>query len=141
MTPNEKIYDDRVKADKSKGFKGDFTTVVPWLYDYGEAVALSKKYHRPLFLAFATEGCGPCEIRKTHTYPDRRVWESLTTEFIPVFVYTDSTSRTAPERALAAKYGITRYPGAIVDRLDGSPPRGFVPPVEPSDFLTVLKAQ
>lgn len=141
MTPNEKAYDDRVKADKAKEFKGDFTTVVPWVYDYGEAVKLAKKLHRPLFLAFATEGCGPCEVRKQQTYPAPQVWAALTTEYIPVFVYTDSTTKTSSERALASKYGITRYPNAIVDRLDGSLPKKFTPPVDPNEFITVLHAQ
>ena len=141
MSPSEKAYDERVKADKAKEPKGDISTSIPWMYDYGEAIKLAKKFRRPLFLAFATEGCGPCEVRKQQTYPNSTTWNVITKEYIPVYVFTDGTSKTESEKQLALKYGVTRYPNAVVDRLDGSPFKEFIPPVDPNDFVTVLRAQ
>jgi len=113
--------------------KKDQPTVVEWQYDLKEAKRLSQSLNRPMFLAFSTTGCLPCERAKAFVFPKSKVIDKLQQEYVPVWVYVKD-SRT---QSIANEYGISRFPKSVVawpDQKVGV----FTTPDDPDLFLSEL---
>ncbi len=65
---------------------------VKWLKDYGKAITLAKKLHRPVLIDFAASWCVPCSMMDKHTWPAEAVREALDSKVIPLRIDMDGKS-------------------------------------------------
>ena len=93
---------------------------IAWLDDYGQALALARRTHRPLLLQFQTPGCVWCAKMDAETFASPDVID-LSRRFVCVRV------DDAQDGAVCAHYGILEYPttlfadaqGRVLGRLTG----------------------
>jgi len=76
-------------------------------------VAVAEK--RPLYVEFSAVWCGPCQDMQHGTYRDPEVVRRLRERFVPVRSDIDN------QAAIAARYGVTAVPDAVVLDPDGTP--------------------
>ncbi|MGE5607841.1 MAG: thioredoxin family protein [Bacillota bacterium] len=105
-------------------FKGMFYRVsgspapsdgIPWRTDFNAALAESKQSGKPVLLDFSASWCPPCQVMKHDVWPDPKVREAVTTDYIPVLIDIDA----AGNQAVAARYGIDAIPAILIVDADG----------------------
>jgi thioredoxin-related protein len=110
--------------------------VIPSPTSYTEAMSLSKRYNKKLFLVFSATWCGACKEMKQNVWPDKSVKEALS-KYVVYFVDVDK------ERELANQYGIRSIPQyGIFDVSEGTakPIKVTAGDMSVQDFLTWLNA-
>jgi len=83
--------------------------------NWNEALQLSKKEGKPIFLDISAGWCGPCKMLKANTFPDSEVGEFYNSNFINVAV--DGEKGEGIE--LARKYRIKGYSTLLFVNPDG----------------------
>jgi thioredoxin-related protein len=76
---------------------------------WDEALKLSRKEGKPIFLDISASWCGPCKKLKEHTFPNEEVGEFYNANFINVAVDGEKGEGVV----LARKYKIQGYPSLI----------------------------
>lgn len=77
-------------------------------FEYEEALAAAKKYHKPLLLDFTGHTCSNCRQMEENVWADERVLKRLKNDFILASLYVDDKT-TLPE----ADWKISDYDGKV----------------------------
>lgn len=108
--------------------------IIPWRTDYAQAVQEAKASHKPLFLYFTADWCGPCQSLRHTTWADHDVERALRA-YVPVKLDIDAASN----RPLVQEYVHDAIPCFVVFQADGSVQKSSIGALEPDDFLAWLK--
>ena len=85
--PSDRKYADRLSEHTPMGFEA--------FYDLEEAKAYAREQGKPVFIDFTGKNCGNCREMEHYIWPEPKVKELLTNEFIIVSLFTDFTPITA----------------------------------------------
>lgn len=83
---------------------------------WDEALALSKKEGKPIFLDAYASWCGPCKILKSRVFTNEEVGAYYNSHFINV----EMDMEKGEGKNLARKYRVTAYPSLFFINSDGS---------------------
>ncbi|MDC1221410.1 thioredoxin family protein [Salibacteraceae bacterium] len=81
-----------------------------------EAVALSEKEGKPIFLDAYASWCGPCKMLKSRVFTNEEVGSYYNDNFINMKMDMEK----GEGKALARKYRVTAYPSLFFINADGS---------------------
>ena len=63
---------------------------ITWYTDLNEALTVSKKENKPIFIEFGSSSCAYCQKMNSETYSDSNVQEKLNNNYISVAIDGDS---------------------------------------------------
>ena len=82
--------------DKPKGFNPYF--------DYEEGLAYAKKMHKPAMIDFTGHACVNCRKMEANVWPDKRVAQMISHEYVLIQLYVDDkTDLAANEQSMTAE--------------------------------------
>lgn len=87
--PSDRKYADRLSEHTPMGFEA--------FYDLEEAKAYAREQGKPVFIDFTGKNCGNCREMEHYIWPEPKVKELLTNEFIIVSLFTDENTIDLPE--------------------------------------------
>ncbi len=87
--PSDRKYADRLSEHTPMGFEA--------FYDLEEAKAYAREQDKPVFIDFTGKNCGNCREMEHYIWPEPKVKELLTNEFIIVSLFTDENTIDLPE--------------------------------------------
>lgn len=99
-------------------------TGVKW-YPYEVGMEKMKAEGKIGFLHFYTDWCTYCKLMNSQTFSDKRVFNYLNENFIPIRINAEQ------EKQVAQKYGVDRFPSNWFISKDGqnlANRPGFIPP-------------
>ena len=82
--------------DLPHGLKGYF--------DYKQAVACSRKQHKPIFIDFTGHGCVNCRQMEANVWSDPRVLKKLRNDYIILALYVDDKYKLPKEEWVRSSY-------------------------------------
>lgn len=82
--------------DLPHGIKGYF--------DYDQALAMSKKYDKPIFVDFTGHGCVNCREMEANVWSDPKVLKLLKNKFIVVALYVDDKTELPENEWFTSEY-------------------------------------
>ena len=101
---------------------------LPWLTDYGAALAQARAEGKPLFVDFTGVTCTNCRWNEKNVFPRGDVQQELS-QYVRVQLYTDRPGDVANQKLQLAKFGDVALPlygvvnpqtGAVVDKYAGT---------------------
>ncbi|MBU3680221.1 MAG: DUF255 domain-containing protein [Candidatus Kapabacteria bacterium] len=108
----------------------NFVTVASW----SEALDLSRKANKPIFLDAFTDWCGWCKVMDKETFSDPDVAAYMNAHFVNVKMEME----TGEGIDVAMKYRISSFPTFKVFGVDGSPTYTVMGYQPPKDWLKTL---
>jgi thioredoxin-related protein len=108
----------------------NFITVTSW----SEALELSKKANKPIFLDAFTDWCGWCKVMDKETFSDPDVATFMNANFVNVKMEME----TGEGIDVAMKYRISSFPTFKVFAVDGTPTYTVMGYQPPKDWLKSL---
>jgi thiol:disulfide interchange protein len=106
---------------------------IAWRESVPEALKEAKRTNKPVFLDFAAEWCGPCQLMKKNTFTDKKVIAELR-KWISVHVDVDQQEK------VARQYGIEAMPTMIIVNPSGSAVAKTLGYHDASELLSWLRA-
>jgi thioredoxin 1 len=101
--------------------------------DWKKALLEAKKQNKLIFLDAYASWCGPCQLLKRNTFPDKEAGEFYNKNFINVAVNMEKGDGPA----LAAQYQVDAYPTLVIADADGNMvtyTKGYIRPKQLIDF-------
>lgn len=108
----------------------NFVAITSW----SEALELSKKANKPIFLDAFTDWCGWCKVMDKETFSDPDVAAFMNAHFVNVKMEME----TGEGVDVAMKYRISSFPTFKVFAVDGAPTYTFMGYQPPKDWLATL---
>ena len=88
---------------------------IPWRRSVEKGLAEAKQSGKPVFLDFSASWCPPCQEMKRISWPDPRVEQVITRNFIPVQIDGDQPDA----QAASEKYDVIYIPALFILDPDG----------------------
>jgi thioredoxin-related protein len=101
--------------------------------DWNKALLEAKKQNKLIFLDAYASWCGPCQLLKRNTFPDKEAGEFFNKNFINVAVNMEKGNGPA----LVAQYQVDAYPTLVIADADGNMvtyTKGYISPKQLIDF-------
>jgi thioredoxin-related protein len=101
--------------------------------DWKKALLEAKKQNKLIFLDAYASWCGPCQLLKRKTFPDKEAGEFYNKNFINVAVNMEKGDGPA----LAAQYQVDAYPTLVIADADGNMvtyTKGYISPKQLIEF-------
>ncbi len=86
---------------------GDFLDLphgIKGYFDYDQALAMSKKYDKPIFVDFTGHGCVNCREMEANVWSDPKVLKLLKNKFIVVALYVDDKTELPENEWITSEY-------------------------------------
>ena len=106
--------------------------IIPWRASYPAALDEARSAHKPVFLYFTADWCGPCQSLKHTTWADKSV-EAALRDYVPVKVDIDAHGD------VATKYNVNSIPAYCVLDTGGNVVGNWVGAYPPAEFIAELK--
>ncbi|HAW19805.1 MAG TPA: thioredoxin [Flavobacteriales bacterium] len=103
---------------------------------WDEALALSKKEGKPIFLDAYASWCGPCKVLKARVFTQSNVGDYYNANFINV----KRDMERGEGKQLAKKYRVTAYPSLFFIASDGSVVKKAVGYHDPEKLISLGKS-
>jgi thioredoxin 1 len=103
---------------------------------WDEALALSEKEGKPIFLDAYASWCGPCKVLKARVFTESSVGEYYNANFINV----KRDMERGEGKQLARKYRVTAYPSLFFIASDGSVVKKAVGYHDPEKLINLGKS-
>lgn len=101
---------------------------------FEQAVELSKRDGKHLFLYFYTEYCGPCKELDKHVFPTQQ-FERFARSIVSISIDAGSDEG----KPAATRYGVNSYPTMVVCRPGGDEIERFFGYHKPGEFIGVIQ--
>lgn len=73
-------------------------------FDYNQALSMSKKLNKPIFVDFTGHGCVNCREMEANVWADPEVLKKLKNDFVVVALYVDDKTEMPEEDWITSKY-------------------------------------
>lgn len=87
-----------------------------WEHHWPEAEKLAKEQGKPMLVVFSASWCPPCKMMKQDVWPNPRVGEIVSANYVPLYIDVDLDEHTSK----VAQYEVTGIPLVVVLNEDGT---------------------